>query len=317
MKLLIAYDGSSSADQALDDLQKAGLPEQDVEAQIVSVAEVWMPPQPNGNGLNPESALFTDLAEKHRTVAAASLHEAEAFARHARDRVLAKFPAWRVAADAKHGSPAREILACAKIFRPDLIVVGSQGRNGLSRILLGSISKKVLTEANCSVRVARGKIEVDPFPLRILIAFDGSAGAEVAVREVARRRWGNETEVCLLAAVHALAPTTIGRFMPPVRVWIKEEFESEKSWVRKLTKGPVQTLEKAGLKVSVEILEGNPKDVIAEWAASWQADAIFMGAHSYANLLEKFLVGSTTGAVAERAGCSVEAVRENVGGSEL
>ena len=43
MKLLIAYDGSRDADSALDDLRASGLPDVG-EAQVVSVAEVWMPP---------------------------------------------------------------------------------------------------------------------------------------------------------------------------------------------------------------------------------------------------------------------------------
>jgi hypothetical protein len=43
MKILIGYDGSESADAALHDLQRAGLPD-DAEALIVSVADVIMVP---------------------------------------------------------------------------------------------------------------------------------------------------------------------------------------------------------------------------------------------------------------------------------
>jgi hypothetical protein len=38
MKLLIAYDGSDSADTAIDGLQRAGLPAENVEALVVSIA---------------------------------------------------------------------------------------------------------------------------------------------------------------------------------------------------------------------------------------------------------------------------------------
>jgi hypothetical protein len=44
MKLLIAYDGSDSADTAIDGLQRAGLPAENVEALVVSIGEVWLPP---------------------------------------------------------------------------------------------------------------------------------------------------------------------------------------------------------------------------------------------------------------------------------
>ena len=42
---------------------------------------------------------------------------------------------------------------------PDLIVVGSHGRSALGRFMLGSVSQKVVTEAHCSVRVARGRAQ--------------------------------------------------------------------------------------------------------------------------------------------------------------
>ena len=47
MRILIGYDGSESADAALDDLRRAGLP-REVEALIVSVGEVMMPPSSVG-----------------------------------------------------------------------------------------------------------------------------------------------------------------------------------------------------------------------------------------------------------------------------
>jgi nucleotide-binding universal stress UspA family protein len=240
------------------------------------------------------------------------LHEAETLSRHARERILSKFPKWKVSAEATHGSPAWEILARCENFRPDLIVVGSQGRNAIGRILLGSISKKVLTEAKCSVRVARGKIEVDPLPLRIMVGFDGSTGAHLAVERVARRDWGENAEVCLIAAVHSLVPTTIGRFIPPVKQWIREDFESEKHLMEKLADRSMHLLKDAGLKVKLNIREGNPKEILVEESAKWQADSIFVGAHSYTSLIDRFLIGSTSSAIAERAECSVEVVRSEI-----
>ena len=46
MKVLIAYDGSESADKGIDNLSRAGLPIE-ADALVVSVAEVWLPPQSN------------------------------------------------------------------------------------------------------------------------------------------------------------------------------------------------------------------------------------------------------------------------------
>lgn len=317
MKILIAYDGSNSSDQALDDLQRAGLPAEGVEALVLTVAEVWMPPPartPNGNGFaaGDYPDFVNEWAERHRQVAESSLTEAETLSRHARERVLAKFPDWTVTAEATHGSPAWEILDRADDFLPELIVVGSQGRNAVGRVLLGSISHKVLTRAKCSVRVARGKIEVDPLPLRVLIGFDGSPGAELAAERVAGRNWPAETEVCLLAAMHSLVPPAIGRFIPPIKRFVREDFQSEKKWIERLAEKAIGQLEEAGLRVEFRSREGNPKEVLVEEAAQWPADAVFVGAHAYAGRLEEFIVGSTSAAVAERAPCSVEVIRRRL-----
>jgi len=52
-------------------------------------------------------------------------------------------------------SPAHAILAAAEVWLPDLIVMGSHGRRGFDRLVLGSVSETVALYANCSVEVVR------------------------------------------------------------------------------------------------------------------------------------------------------------------
>ncbi|WP_331236146.1 universal stress protein [Natronorarus salvus] len=53
------------------------------------------------------------------------------------------------------GQPAEEIIRYAKANDIDHIVIGSHGRSGLSRILLGSVAERVLRNAPVSVMIAR------------------------------------------------------------------------------------------------------------------------------------------------------------------
>lgn len=53
------------------------------------------------------------------------------------------------------GEPRTAILDAAKTWGADLIVLGSHGRRGLDRFLLGSVSEAVATHAHCSVEVIR------------------------------------------------------------------------------------------------------------------------------------------------------------------
>jgi nucleotide-binding universal stress UspA family protein len=55
------------------------------------------------------------------------------------------------------GSPKRRIVEESKAWGADLIVVGSHGRRGLTRYLLGSVSEAVAMHAHCSVEVIRDR----------------------------------------------------------------------------------------------------------------------------------------------------------------
>ena len=72
------------------------------------------------------------------------------------------------------GDPASEIVRFARESGTDLIVMGTHGRTGLERLLMGSVAEKVMRDATCSVLVvklprgipvpARGGVEVAASP---------------------------------------------------------------------------------------------------------------------------------------------------------
>jgi nucleotide-binding universal stress UspA family protein len=53
------------------------------------------------------------------------------------------------------GDPATEIVHYAEDALIDLIVMGTHGRSGLERLLMGSVAEKVMREAPCSVLVVK------------------------------------------------------------------------------------------------------------------------------------------------------------------
>jgi nucleotide-binding universal stress UspA family protein len=305
MKILIAYDGSKCSDAALDDLERAGLPAKG-DALVVSVAEVWLPP-PNieaESGRDETDEFIEDIVEAHRRKGELMVAEAETKVQVGRERILKALPQWNVTTHATYGSPAWAILSAAGEFKADLIIVGSQGHSALSRFILGSVSQKVLTEAACSVRISRGRIEVDPSPLRIVIGFDASAGAMAAVDSVAERQWPAGTEIRLVAATDTLN-------VPASEAESGNVLHLENDWIATYTDKAAELLRKAGLKVETSMRSGNPNNVLVEEAESWPADCIFVGANAEGSRLERFLLGTTSAAVAARAHCSVEVVRRS------
>lgn len=54
----------------------------------------------------------------------------------------------------REGDAAAEIIAAAETDNSDLIVIGSRGQTGLTRLVLGSVARAVLFHSPCSVLVA-------------------------------------------------------------------------------------------------------------------------------------------------------------------
>jgi nucleotide-binding universal stress UspA family protein len=56
------------------------------------------------------------------------------------------------------GNPAQEILHLAQTTQCDLIVMGTHGRTGLRRLLMGSVAEKILREADCPVLTVKTRL---------------------------------------------------------------------------------------------------------------------------------------------------------------
>ncbi|MEP7336738.1 MAG: universal stress protein [Acidobacteriota bacterium] len=290
MKVLIAYDGSACADAALDDLQRAGLPDE-VEFKVLSVIENWLPPP---SGL--EIIEHIDRNQEHLTLAmraAKRMHESR--------------PGWKAKAEVGIGSPASVILEKADEWKPELIVLGAHGRSAVGRLFFGSVSQKVLHEASCPVRVAREPIEKPDTPVRLIIGFDGSAGAKEVVRVVTARNW---PQACEARIVYAAWPSL--EFSPqPLVGKIADWIAEEDLRIKRKVDAVVGDLNAAGLRTKAVIKAEEPKRLLIDEAESWKADCIFVGARGLGRL-ERLRLGSVSSAVAARAHCSVEVVQKNI-----
>ena len=309
-KILIAYDGSACADATLYDLHRAGLP-REAEAIVISVAETWLPPPPPSSYEIVETVFAegptTDAAKVSERESVA-LADAQALATQAAKRIQHSFPDWNIRSEAQFGSPASELLARAGEWETDLIVVGSHGRSAIGRLFLGSVSHKIVTEARCSVRIARSQPNKGDSPARIVIGVDGSPGSAEAARAAAARTWPARSEVRLIAVFDTVTPTMAGNFIPPVVQWVEEENLATIERARKIVESFAEQFRSAKLSVSSIVKPGDPKRVLVQEAEGWEADCIFVGARGLSRI-DRFLLGSVSAAVAARAHSSVEVVR--------
>jgi nucleotide-binding universal stress UspA family protein len=280
-RLLIAYDGSNCSDAALADLKRAGLPKQ-LEAIVLSVAaHVFVPPDDQLTADEVVSPGATVMVAGLQQQARESLRQAQAIAEQGANLVKRDFPNWTVSCRAEGDSPAWSVIKTATSLHTDLILVGAHHHSSVGgRLIMGSVSQRVLYEANCAVRLARCTSQPREGPIRIVIGFDGSTESAAAVDAVAARAWPTGSEVRVVTAGHEVA--------------FAEQQEK---------------LRAAGLVDSEVIRQGDPAHVLIHEAEEWAADAIFVGTRNLHGL-QHLLRGSVASAVAAEAQCSVEVVRQ-------
>lgn len=272
MRVLIGHDGSSYADTAIEDLKRAGLPQR-VEALVVTVGEppVVFPLASTGVGEHTFAGervhSIVDHANKQ---AAESLSQEKSFARNAVAKLSSYFPSWNIQSAVVTGRPAKELIRKARELDAELIVVGTQGRSALGRLILGSVSQEVVNDARCSVRVGRSRTRWERTELRVLIGLELTAETDQFLRRVIQRSWPAGTELRVVTA-----DDTASRGWPPGGVF-RDIFVGD-------------------LRVSAAAMKGDTQEVLLAEARRSEADCI--------------VVGSGLLSVAANAECSVEIIR--------
>ncbi len=307
-KVLVAYDGSGCANDALEDLRRAGLPSE-LDLLVVSVAEVWVPGA-DVDADEEESTAASPIVGTLSERARAGLERAETLAKHAANRIRESFPGWTIETRVYPDSPAWGVLYAAEEWKPDMIILGSHGRSALGRFFIGSVSQKVLSEAFCSVRIARRSEHVKGSPVRLLVGVDGTPDSEAAVNEIASRTWPAGSSVKVLSVIGPIGVFVDPVFAYEVMQWTDGQAGAinQREHMERVTGDVAARLRAAGLLVDTAIRDGAPVPLILAEAESLGADCIFLGARGH-RFMERFLLGSVSSAIAVRAVCSVEVIR--------
>ncbi len=168
----------------------------------------------------------------------------------------------------------------------ELIIMGRHGRTGITRIMMGSVTAKVIGDAPCKVLVVPrfSRISLE----KILVPTDGSIYSDLAVREaisIAKR---------------------IGSSLIALSVYKRDaNFE-----LAEATIGIVKELaEKEGVKVEALTLKGEPHEVIVNTVEKKNAGFMVVGSHGRSGI-ERLLMGSVTERVIGHAGCPILVVRK-------
>jgi nucleotide-binding universal stress UspA family protein len=142
MRILLAIDGSPHSQIAVDEVARRSWPSNST-VRVISVIQPYLPPAT-------EFVLAGATLDDMRRQQVSTADQITGRALEALTRTgLATETAVR------EGDPRSAIVDEAEQWGADLIVVGSHGRTGLTRWLLGSVAQAVVGHAPCSVEVVR------------------------------------------------------------------------------------------------------------------------------------------------------------------
>lgn len=254
-----------------------------------------LPGVPDLHTLFPEASL--GLVADQRTLAERAREEVEADARRHLSLELSTVFVER-------GAPYAEIVRRAESWNADYLVVGSHGRSGLPRLMLGSVAERVVRHAHCSVLVAR------PTSRRglVLVATDLSAASLPAVEAGAAAATRSGAKLVVMSVLEwrgvELAAWT-GMFGALPVIPSEETQEQLRDAARRIIEQAIST---AGASGEVLLADGSAPGEIVRASEELGAELLVVGTHGRTGL-ERLALGSVAERVIRSATCSVLAVR--------
>jgi nucleotide-binding universal stress UspA family protein len=207
-------------------------------------------------------------------------------------------------------SVTREILVQAERVEADLIVLGTHGRSGFERLLLGSTTEKLLRRASIPVLTVPSRAADGPPPAsftNVLCALDFSASSLAGLEYASSLAAPGASRLTVLHVVELLPVVyepTIGTAFDVER----DRPALMQAGLDRLRRTVGEPLRKQH-DVEEVVASGKPYVEILKAAAARSADLIVLGVHGH-NVVDRMMFGSTGAHVVRAAACPVLTVRE-------
>ena len=200
------------------------------------------------------------------------------------------------------GEPPDVIVNVATGRNADLIALGTHGRRGLKRLIMGSVTSKVIMDSPCDVLVVKrpcsdcgGRFS------RVLVPYDGSEFSKKALERACRLAGLDGSEVTALYVIPRYEE--MGGYFKTASVMKSLNDEAEK-----ILQGAREIASKAGVELKTEVRDGVAADIIVEEAAKGGTDLIIMGSHGWRGF-NRAIMGSTAERVIMTGACPILVAR--------
>ncbi len=200
------------------------------------------------------------------------------------------------------GEPPEVIVDIAREKKVELISMGTYGRRGLKRLIMGSVTSKVILNAPCDVMVVKRPCsECRGEYKSILVPFDGSEFSKKALERACDLSKVDRAEITVLYV--------IPRYEEMIEFFRTESIKRAMlDEANRILDGAKAITKERGVTISATIKEGHAGDNIIETAEMLKNDLIVIGTYGWKGV-SRAIMGSTTERVIMNASCPVLAVR--------
>jgi nucleotide-binding universal stress UspA family protein len=210
-----------------------------------------------------------------------------------------------VVAEVHQGDPYETITDYSEQADIDCIVMPTHGRRGLQRLLLGSVTERVINTAEVpviTVNPDRDRTLTYP-PQRILVPTDGSRGAALALAE------GINAAKATGARLHLLHVVETGSLGPDARSVLKEGELTGRA--HEVIDEASERVEKASLDPVTSVTEyGEPSKVIRDYIDDNEIDLAVLGTHGQTDF-SRYVMGGVSAKLVRTSPVPVVWVRES------
>lgn len=209
----------------------------------------------------------------------------------------------------RSGSPTREILEAADEMSADLIVMGTHGHSGFDRMVMGSVTEKVLRKAKCAVMSVppHGLAGTSPPTIeRILCPVAFSEPSMKALQCAVSLAEEADARLTVLHVAEALSAQDFRVYDRVDLSALQAEYERQ---LRFRLREFVPTAARAYCTIDELIRTGTAWQEILATAAERQAQLVVMGVTGR-SAVDRALFGSTTQQVVRQAQCPVLTIRQ-------
>ena len=209
------------------------------------------------------------------------------------------------------GQPAEELNRIAWEDQAQMAITATHGRKGLKRLLLGSVTERLMRTLPCPLLVVRDRAP-DPAQTsdtvslfrRILVGCDFSPDADLALRHALSLAQEFQSELRL---AHVIEMPTYTEILRPVLEHRQSSSAEIKEFIQRKLDGLIPADARHWCRASTVLLEGQPYAQLLQYAKQEAIDLIVLGSRGH-GLIDTMLIGSTTDRVIRNASCAVLSV---------